>query len=81
MRKEPFSASALHYLIETLDDGDFKRNRHSELIREDDVTNLLLDYRQAGLGCEDSWGALPLPEHRMPYGEYRFHCVLKPINL
>ena len=76
--EEPFSASALHYLVETLDDGDFKHNRHSELLKEDDVTNLLLDYRQAGLGCEDSWGALPLPEHRLPYGPYRFHFVLKP---
>ena len=78
MAEEPFSASALHYLVETLDDGDFKHNRHSELLKEDDVTNLLLDYRQAGLGCEDSWGALPLPEHRLPFGPYRFHFVIKP---
>ena len=81
MAEEPFSASALHYNIETLDDNDIKDNRHSELLREDDVTNLLLDYRQAGVGCVDSWGALPLPEHRMPFGEYRFHFVLRPINL
>ena len=76
--EEPFSASALHYRIETLDDGDFKHNRHSELLKEDDVTNLLLDWRQMGLGCEDSWGAVPLPEHMLPYGPYRFHFILKP---
>jgi len=78
--EDPFSASALHYLVETLDEGDFKRNRHSEFLREDDVTNLLLDYRQAGLGCVDSWGALPLPEHQLPYGPYRFHFILRPIS-
>jgi beta-galactosidase len=78
--EETFSASALHYLVETLDEGDFKRNRHSEFLREDDVTNLLLDYRQAGLGCVDSWGALPLPEHQLPYGPYRFHFILRPIS-
>ena len=77
--EEPFSASALHYYIDTLDDGPNKHNRHSELLKEDDVTNLLLDWRQMGLGCEDSWGAVPLPEHRMPYGEYRFHFVIRPI--
>ena len=78
--EEPFSASALHYYVETLDDGEFKHNRHSEFLKEDDVTNLLLDYRQAGLGCIDSWGAMPLPEHRMPYGAYRFHFILRPVG-
>ena len=77
--EEPFSASALHYYIETLDDGPNKHNRHSEFLKEDDVTNLLLDWRQMGLGCEDSWGAVPLPEHRMPFGEYSFHFVIRPI--
>ena len=77
--EEPFSASALHYLMDTLDDGDFKHNRHSEFVKEDDVTVLLLDYRQMGLGCIDSWGAVPLVPYQMPYGPYRFHFTLKPI--
>ena len=77
--EEPFSASALHYWIETLDEGERKQNRHAEFIQEDDVTNLLLDWRQMGVGCIDSWGALPLPEHMLPYGEYRFHFTLKPL--
>ena len=77
--EQPFSASALHWSIETLDDGPSKHNRHSELLREDDVTNLLLDWRQMGVGCINSWGALPLPEHRMPFGEYSFHFVIRPI--
>ena len=79
--EEPFSASALHYTIESLDDNDIKDNRHSELLQEDDVTNLLLDYRQAGVACVNSWGALPLPQHRLPFGEYSFHFVLRPVNL
>lgn len=76
--EEPFSFSALHYYIETLDDGPNKRNRHTELLTEDDVTNLLLDWRQMGVGCINSWGATPLPEHMLPYGEYRFHFILRP---
>ena len=77
--EEPFSASALHYRIETLDDGEVKHNRHSELLKEDDVTNLLLDWRQMGLGCITSWGEVPLPQYMLPYGEYRFHFILKPV--
>ena len=79
LAEKPFSASALHYTIETLDDGDFKHNRHSELLREDDVTNLLLDGYQMGLGCINSWGATPLPEHMLPYGDYSFHFILRPL--
>jgi len=79
MAEKPFAASALHYYVETLDEGDFKRNRHSEFVREDNVTNLLVDGAQMGVGCINSWGALPLPEHRLPYGEYSFHFILKPI--
>ena len=77
--EEPFSASALHYRIETLDDGEYKHNRHSELLKEDDVTNLLLDWRQMGVGCINSWSETPLPEHMLPYGDYRFHFILRPI--
>ena len=77
--EEPFSASALHYRIETLDDGEFKHNRHSEFLKEDDVTNLLLDWRQMGVGCINSWSETPLPQHMLPYGEYRFHFILRPI--
>ena len=56
-----------------------KRNRHSELLKEDDVTNLLIDGYQMGVGCIDSWGATPLPEHMLPYRDYRFHFILRPI--
>ena len=66
-------------VVETLDDGANKHNRHSEFLREDDVTNLLLDWRQMGVGCIDSWGAEPLPEHMLPFGEYSFHFVIRPI--
>ena len=77
--EEPFSASALHYYVSTLDDGEQKHNRHSEFLKEDDVTNVLLDLRQAGVACENSWGALPLEPYRMPFGEYRFHFILRPL--
>lgn len=77
--EKPFMASALHYYIGTLDEGPDKRNRHAADISEDNVTNLLIDGWQMGLGGEDSWGAIPLPEHMLPYGSYRFHFILRPL--
>lgn len=76
----PFSASALHYTIESLDDGVQKDQRHSNEVEPSDLTNVLIDKVQQGLACEDSWGAVPLPKYRIPYGNYEFTFVMTPIN-
>lgn len=76
----PFSASALHYFIGTLDGGPVKPNSHWGEIDRDDVTNVLVDYAQMGLGCIDSWGALPLPQYRLPFGSYTFTFTITPVK-
>ena len=78
--EEPFSASALHYTIESLDEGKKKINRHSPEISEADLTNLLIDKAQMGLGCVNSWGALPREEYRLKYGDYKFVFMLTPVK-
>lgn len=77
----PFSASALHYTIDSLDDGVKKDQRHSPEVSKADLTNLCIDKVQMGLGCIDSWGSLPIPEYRLPYGDYEFSFVMKPISV
>lgn len=76
----PFSASALHYTIETLDDGKQKDQRHSTEITEDDLTNFCIDKKQMGLGCVTSWGAIPLETYMLPYRDYEFTFVIRPIQ-
>ena len=76
----PFSASALHYTIESLDEGPSKIQRHSPEVPEADLTNLLIDLKQAGLGCEDSWGRITRPEYQVPYGDYEFTFILTPVK-
>ena len=77
---EPFSASALSYTIESLDDGAYKRQSHSSEIAKDRSTNLCIDKKQMGLGCVDSWGQLPLPEYQVPYQDYEFDFIMLPIK-
>ena len=77
---EPFSASALHYTIESLDEGTHKVNRHSEEVEKAPLTNLLIDKRQMGLGCIDSWGAMPYDEYLMKYGDYDFSFKMTPVS-
>lgn len=76
---ELFSASALHYSIESLDEGVAKRNAHTELITPGQTNHLCIDLKQMGLGCITSWGALPLPEYMLPYGDYSFSFIIKPL--
>ena len=77
---EPFSGSALHYSVESLDEGLEKHQMHSHEIEPQDVTNLLIDKVQMGLGCVHSWGAWPRPEYQVPYGDYEFRYVMTPLN-
>lgn len=77
---EPFSASALNYTIESLDDGDRKHQRHSSEVAKAPLTNLLIDKSQMGLGCIDSWGAWPMEKYRLPYGDYEFTFILRPVK-
>ena len=78
--KTPFSASALHYTMESLDDGLEKDQRHSELVPQTDCVNFCIDKLQMGLGCVNSWGALPLDKYMVPYQDYEFTFVIKPIQ-
>ena len=78
--KAPFSASALHYTMESLDDGLEKDQRHSELVPQTDYVNFCIDKVQMGLGCVNSWGALPLEKYMVPYQDYDFTFVIKPIQ-
>lgn len=77
----PFSASALHYTIETLDEGIQKRNGHSGDLHPADLTECCLDAAQMGLGCVNSWGRLPEDAYMLPYGPYSFSFTLEPVSL
>jgi beta-galactosidase len=79
----PMEASALNYLTEDLDDGpvkDKKIGRHSGDLIPRQQTQVHIQQRQYGLGCVNSWGAIPRPEYRLPYKDYDFTFVVRPIK-
>ena len=75
----PFSASALNYTIESLDDGEEKDQRHSQEVAPVDFTNFCIDKAQTGLACVNSWGAIPLEKYRLPYQDYEFTFIMTPV--
>jgi beta-galactosidase len=78
--EQPFSASALHYTIATLDGGPAKSQTHFGELTPDEVTNLCIDQQQMGMGCVNSWGELPLPQYRLPYTDRTFSFTLTPVK-
>ncbi|MPQ44124.1 glycoside hydrolase family 2 TIM barrel-domain containing protein [Clostridium tarantellae] len=69
--------SALHYTEEELES---KKHPHELEKSEDVVVNL--NYKQMGVGGDDSWGAKPHPEFNL-YADrnYNYRMRLKPIDL
>ena len=77
----PFNASALHYSIESLDEGLVKHNTHPEELIRSPYTWVCIDSRQMGLGCENSWGRLPLQKYMIRHQEQSFSFTLSPVGL
>lgn len=75
-----FSASALHYTVADLNDGDDKEQRHSPQVPKSKFTNLYIDGEHAGLGGVDSWSmrGIALPQYRVDYGDKSFTFVISP---
>ena len=80
--EKPFYASALHYDIADLDDGDDKEQRHAPQIPLSKFTNLFLDAEHTGVGGVDSWSgnAEALRPYRVVYGDKCFTFSLTPVR-
>ena len=79
----PMEASALNYLMSDLDDGPRKEKtwgHHSGDLIERPLTQVHIQQRQFGLGCVNSWGAWPRREYQMPYQDYDFTFVIRPLK-
>ncbi len=75
-----FSASALHYTIAELDEGEDKDQRHPEQLQKSEFTNLYIDAEMAGVGGIDSWSwdAEALPQYRVDYKDREFQFTIIP---
>lgn len=76
----PFSASALNYTVESLDEGLVKQQKHSPQVPQVPYVNLLVDKAQMGLGCVDSWGAQPLKKYQLPCVDRKFMLLITPVR-
>jgi len=63
-----------------LEDYPDKKQSHSGELRERDLTTLSFDLHQMGLAGQDSWGGLPYEQYRVPFRNYTFKFLIKPVK-
>lgn len=73
------SMSALPYSQEELTDGPQKGQRHSEFLKKNGNTNMCVDASQMGLGCINSWGAIPLEKYMLEYTDREYGFTMTPL--
>ncbi|MCL7966225.1 MAG: DUF4981 domain-containing protein [marine benthic group bacterium] len=75
-----FDWSAIPYLTEDLDEGPVKTGRHTFDLPERDLIAVHLDHRQLGVGGDNSWGAQPLEQYRIPVETASWFIRLTPLG-
>jgi beta-galactosidase len=81
--------SAHHNLLEDFEsmertdgrqvDGAVVENRHTTDVKPRDLTSVNVDYKQMGVGGDNSWGARTHDEYRLTENEYQYSFRMKAI--
>lgn len=69
---QPLSISALHNYSEDFDPGSNKKQQHVNNIFQRNFTVLHVDYKQRGVGGDNSWGALPHEQYLLREKKYNY---------
>jgi len=72
--------SASHFSREDLDSGTNKKKSqsHVRLLNPRDEVYVNIDGFTSGVGCVNSWNAIPRPEYLLPYQDYYYTYWLVP---
>jgi len=74
------SFNALPYSLEDLDPEAEKKQYHSgELVKRNQIY-VHMDLLQLGVQGIDSWGAMPLIQHQIPFKDYQYSYYIKTIK-
>ena len=75
-----FGFNAHHQYNSDFDAGLEKQQRHTIDIKERNLVNINIDYKQMGVGGNTSWGALPLKPYRIKPKNIEFSFTIEPIR-
>ena len=75
-----FDFSALHYRIDDLDPGMYRKNRHSTELQPRDLVSVNVDFGQMGVGGVDSWQTNALERYSLTDKKYSYQYTLRGVN-
>ncbi len=77
---QPICFSATHVRTEDLDPGLTKKQQHPTDIKQRSEVFLSVDFKQRGVGGDNSWGALPHNPYRLLDKKYSYSYTIRPID-
>jgi beta-galactosidase len=63
-----------------MDPGMTKKQQHPSDLRPESNISLNIDYKQRGVGGDDSWGALPHNEYRLTDKKYSYSYIIHLVD-
>ncbi|MCW5516411.1 glycoside hydrolase family 2 TIM barrel-domain containing protein [Muriicola sp. Z0-33] len=77
---QPFEFSAHHQYNSDFDEGPTKNQRHTYDIPERDLININIDYKQMGVGGDNSWGLMPHKEYQILPTDLSYSFIITPVK-
>ena len=75
-----FDFSAHHQPLSDFDPGMEKAQRHYTDIKKRNLVNVNIDYKQSGVGGDNSWGAQAWKKYQLKAADYSYSFQLSPIE-
>jgi beta-galactosidase len=75
-----FEFSAHHQYNSDFDSGETKQQRHTFDIKKRDLVNINIDYRQMGVGGDNSWGHMALEQYQIQPRDLSYSYVIRPLK-
>ncbi len=60
--------------------GRVEKNRHTTDVKPRNLTAVNVDYKQTGVGGDNSWGAQTHPQYRLTEKAYSYSFIMKPVT-
>ena len=76
----PLSYSAHHQTIDDFDPGETKAQRHTTDVPVRPEVYVNIDYKQMGVGGDNSWGAQTHEEYLIRPKDYEYSYVISPVD-
>lgn len=75
--EELIEFNAHHQGVSTFDAGEVKQQRHTIDVKAEDFVAINIDYKQMGVGGDDSWGARTHKQYTLPAKNYKFAYYIR----